>query len=144
VTVLPIHRLEISARFHYLYNFTNDRPANPPPVTPAVVSARAGQAFWVNYAASFEVIDHLHLGVNGYYFLQLTDDQYTYADGTQNNGEAVPQLGDEGRAKFLTVGPGVFWDAGKEDKLYFNAYFTVFADNRPSATVFNLHYIHVF
>ncbi len=143
-TVLPIHRLEISARFYYLYNFTNNRPANPPPIMPAVVSTKAGQAFWVNYAASVEVIDKLHLGVNGYYFAQLTDDQYTFADGTRNNGETVQALGDEGHAKFLTVGPGLFWDAGKEDKLFFNAYFTVLADNHPSSTVFNLHYIHEF
>ncbi len=144
VTVLPIHRLEISARFHYLYNFTNNRPANPPPVTPAVVSDKAGQAFWVNYAASFEIIERLHIGVNGYYFAQLTDDQYNYADGTHNNGESVPQLGDEGKAKVLTVGPGVFWDIDKENKLYLNAYFTVLADNHASSTVFNLHYVHSF
>jgi hypothetical protein len=144
VTVLPIHRLEISARFHYLYNFRNDRPANPPPVMPAVVSAQAGQAFWVNYAASFEVVEKLHVGVNGYYFAQFTDDQYTYADGSKNNGQAVPELGDEGRAKFLTIGPGVFWDVGKQDKLFFNAYFTLLADNHPSSSLFNLHYIHSF
>ena len=144
VTVLPVHRLEISARFHYLYNFTNDRPANPPPGMPGVVGVQAGQAFWVNYAASVEVVDRLHIGVNGYFFAQLTDDEYTYADGTKNNGQAVPELGDEGKAKFLTVGPGAFWDVDKENKLFFNAYFTVLADNRPSSMVFNLHYIHSF
>jgi hypothetical protein len=144
VTVLPIHRLEISARFHYLYNFTNNRPANPPPIMPGVVGAQAGQAFWVNYAASVEIIDRFHLGVNGYYFAQFTDDEYTYADGTRNNGQAEPELGDEGRAKLLTIGPGLFWDADKQNKLFLNAYFTLVADNRSSSTVFNLHYIHSF
>lgn len=144
VTGLPIKHLEVSARFHYLYNGENLRPANPPPVMPAVVSARAGQAFWVNYAASYEIIEKLHLGVNGYYFVQFTDDRYTFADGSQNNGEAVRPLGDAGRARFLTVGPGVFWDVDKQNKLFANAYFPVFAYNRPSSMVFNLHYIHSF
>ncbi|HTQ07093.1 MAG TPA: transporter [Polyangiaceae bacterium] len=144
MTVLPIPHLEISARFHYLFNFKNNRPANPPPIVPAVVAAQAGQAFWVNYTASYEVIEKLHVGVNGYYFKQFTDDNYTFADGTQSNGKAIPPLGDEGQAQFLTVGPGLFWDIDKENKLWANAYFTVFADNRPSSTAFNLHYIHDF
>lgn len=144
VTGLPIKHLELSARFHYLYNAENLRPANPPPVMPAVVSAKAGQAFWVNFTASYEIIEKLHLGVNGYFFTQFTDDRYTYADGTQNNGEAVPALGDEGRARFLSLGPGVFWDVNKENKLFANAYFPLFSYNRPSSMVFNLHYIHSF
>jgi len=143
-TVLPIKHLEISARFHYLYNGTNLRPANPPPVTPAVVTAQAGQAFWVNYTASYEIIEKLHVGVNGYFFAQFTDDHYTFADGSANNGEKVHQLGDEGRARFMTVGPGVFWDVNKENKLFFNAYFPLFTYNRPSSMAFNLHYIHSF
>ncbi len=144
MTVLPLKHLEVSARFHYLYNAENLRPANPPPVMPGVVSARAGQAFWVNYSASYEVIEKLHVGVNGYYFVQFTDDRYTFADGSRNNGKAVPPLGDEGRARFLTLGPGVFWDADKQNKLFANAYFPLFTYNRPSSMAFNLHYIHGF
>jgi len=144
MTVLPVKHLEVSARFHYLYNFENLRPANPPPITPAVVSSRAGQALWVNYTASYEIIDKLHLGVNGYFFTQFTDDRYTFADVTQSNGKAVRPLGDQGRARFLTLGPGVFWDIDKQNKLFANAYFPVFSYNRPSSMVFNLHYIHSF
>ena len=144
VTVLPVHRPEISARFNYLYNFTNHRPANPFPVDPAVDSVKAGQAFWVNYAASFEVIEKVHLGVNGYYFRQLTQDRYTYADGTSADGPSNFVLGDQGLAKMIAIGPGVFWDAGKNDKLFFNAYFSVKVDNRPQQNTFNLHYIHEF
>jgi hypothetical protein len=144
ITVLPLPRLEVSTRLHYLYNFTNNRPANPPPVMPAVQSAQAGQAFWANFALSYEVIERLHLGANGYYFKQFTDDRYTYADGTHNNGQSVRPLGDTGQAHFLTLGPGAYWEIRKEDKLFANAYFTVFAENRPSVTVFNIHYIHEF
>jgi hypothetical protein len=143
-TVLPIKHLEISARFHYLYNFTNLRPANPPPIMPAVEAVKAGQAFWVNYTASYEIIEKLHVGVNGYYFAQFTDDMYTFADGTKSNGHAIPALGDEGKARFLTLGPGIFWNVDKENKLFANAYFPLLTYNRPSSMVFNLHYIHDF
>jgi hypothetical protein len=144
VTMLPIHRLEISARFNYLYNFTNHRPANPFPVYPAVDSVKPGQAVWINYAASFEVVDKLHLGVNGYYFRQITEDRYTYVDGTSGEGPANYVLGDQGPAKMLALGPGVFWDFSKSDKFFFNTYFSLQVYNRPQQTTLNLHYIHDF
>lgn len=54
-TIMPTSRWEISARLHYLYNFKNHRPAfgrfyslqNPP----AIDSAQAGQAGWINFAS---------------------------------------------------------------------------------------------
>ena len=59
MTVLPLPHLEISARFNYLYNFKNDKPAIGSQlysltVPPAVKSVQAGQAGWVNFAASYE------------------------------------------------------------------------------------------
>jgi hypothetical protein len=140
-TVLPLPGLEISARFHYLYNTKNSRPANPPPVMPAVSTAQAGQAAWVNFTASYEVIHTLHIGANGYYFRQFTKDKYRYADGTTNDGEA---LGDTGEAQVLGIGPGVFWDAAKDDKLFANVYFQTLVENRPQSDVVNLHWIHSF
>jgi hypothetical protein len=144
VTVLPVHRLEISARFNYLYNFTTHRPANPFPVDPPVDSVKAGQAYWINYAASFEVVDHLHLGINGYYFKQLTEDRYTYTDGTSADGPSNYVLGDQGLAEMVALGPGLFWDFSKSDKFFLNAYFSIKVDNRPQQNTFNLHYIHDF
>jgi hypothetical protein len=144
MTVLPVRGLEISGRFHYLYNLTNNGPAHPPPIMPAVVSAQAGQAFWMNFTASYEVIKRLHIGVNGYYFKQLTDDRYTYSDGSKNNGQSNPELGDTGKAQLLSIGPGLFWDIRDEDKLFANVYVAAVTDNRPSSNVFNLHYIHDF
>jgi hypothetical protein len=144
VTVLPVHRLEISARFNYLYNFTNHRPANPFPVDPPVASVKAGQAYWINYAASYEVLNKLHLGINGYYFKQFTDDRYTYTDGTSAPGPSNFVLGDQGMAEMLALGPGLFWDFSKNDKFFLNAYFSIKVDNRPEQNTFNFHYIHDF
>jgi hypothetical protein len=144
LTVLPVHRLEISARFNYLYNFTNHRPANPFPVDPPVDHVKAGQAYWINYAASFEVVNTLHLGVNGYYFKQITQDRYTYTDGHVDEGPANYVLGDPGKAEMLALGPGLFWDFSKSDKFFLNAYFSLKVENRPQQNTFNLHYIHDF
>jgi hypothetical protein len=113
-------------------------------VDPAVDHVKPGQAYWINYAASFEVLDKLHLGVNGYYFKQLTQDRYTDADGTSADGPSNYVLGDQGLAEMLAVGPGAFWDFSKTDKFFFNAYFSIKVDNRPQQSTFNLHYIHDF
>lgn len=144
LTVLPVHRLEISARFNYLYNFTNHRPANPFPVYPAVDSVKPGQAYWINFAASFEVLTDVHLGVNGYYFKQLTEDRYTYVDGTSGDGPSNYVLGDQGPAEMLAVGPGIFWDFSHNDKFFFNTYFSLKVDNRPQQDTYNFHYVHSF
>jgi hypothetical protein len=141
-TVLPVRGLEISARIHYLFNAANQRPTPlPPPDGPLVRSAQAGQAGWVNFTASYEVIHRFHLGVNGYYFRQFTDDRYWSADGSKLDPARV---GDSGQASFLGIGPGLFWDIDKENKLMANVYFEPIANNATGQNVFNLHYIHSF
>jgi len=144
VTWLPVHRLELSVRFTYLYNFTNPKPANPFPVYPPVDHVKPGQAYWFNFAASFEVVPTLHLGVNGYYFRQHNEDVYTYTDGTSGEGPTNYVLGDQGLAKMLALGPGLFWDFIKSDKFFVNAYFSLQVYNRPQQSTFNLHWIHDF
>jgi hypothetical protein len=144
-TVLPLPHLEISARVHYLYNFKNFRPALARlyslSVPPQVKDAQAGQAFWVNFAVSYEVLQGLHVGANGYYFQQFNLDLYEMQDASSNPGA---QFGDLGQAATFAVGPGVFYEFGPHDKLYGNVYFQTYARNRPQGDVFNLHYVHGF
>lgn len=143
-TVLPIKGLEITARFYYLYNFVNNRPATAQPMwqpTPGVDTTQAGQAFWINYAASYEIPKGLHFGVNGYYFKQFTDDRYVYADGSRDNGA---QLGVTGRLQMLALGPGILWDIAKNDKLFANLYFSLVVDNGVPQDTANLRYVHDF
>jgi hypothetical protein len=70
-TVFVAPGLELSIRLHYLYNTWNVRPTNTPQGL-MVDSAQAGQAFWSNFAVSYELIHSLHLGANGYYFAWST------------------------------------------------------------------------
>ena len=157
-TVLPLPYLEISARFHYLYNFKNLRPAlgylyrlQVPPENAAgsaLKSAQAGQAAWVNFTISYDVLGlvgaghGLHLGVNGYYFTQFNLDKWEYFDGTSDPG--TDTYNDGVKASFLGIGPGALWELGEHEKLFANVYFQTLVYNRPESTVFNLHWVHGF
>jgi hypothetical protein len=154
-TVLPVPHLEISARLNYLYNFKNNRPAigsklyglsMPPPVK----DSQAGQAGWLNFAASYEVLPSLHVGVNGYYFMQLNLDLYEMQDGSSGSGGGRgPASGernfyDTGKASFLGIGPGLLWEADPHNKFFANLYFQTMVHNRAQSKVLNLHWIHGF
>jgi hypothetical protein len=144
-TLLPFPHLEITARLNYLYNFKNYRPAlgylYSLQIPPAVDYAQAGQAGWVNFAASYEVVHGLHIGANGYYFYQFNQDLFQMHDGSSNPGQF---LNDSGKASFLGIGPGVFWEAAEHDKLFANVYFQTAVRNHTQANVFNLRWIHGF
>lgn len=151
LTVLPLPHLEISARLNYLYNFKNYKPAIgsqlysltvPPPVR----SSQAGQAGWVNFAASYELFPTFHLGVNGYYFMQFNLDLYEMQDGSSGSGGSrlgEPNFYDKGKASVLGIGPGLLWEAGRE-KLFANLYFQPVVYNRAQSRVLNLHWVHPF
>jgi hypothetical protein len=152
MSALPLPHLEISARLNYLYNFKNDRPAIGSQlyslqVPPPVKNAQAGQAGWINFAASYEPIQTWHVGVNGYYFMQFNLDRFEMRDGSIQSGGSRPNeynLNDTGRASFLGIGPGLLWEAGGHDKLFANVYFQTAVRNRPQSNVFQLHWIHGF
>jgi hypothetical protein len=158
-TVLPLPYLEVSARFHYLYNFKNHRPAlgrlyslQVPPQNAAMselASAQAGQAGWVNFALSYELLHlfgtqttRLSIGANGYYFQQFSLDKWEYFDGSSVSGKNI--YNDDGKASVLGIGPGAFLELGKHDRLYANVYFQPIVRNRADSTVFNLHWTHGF
>jgi hypothetical protein len=158
-SVLPVPNLELSARFHYLYNFKNYRPAlgrlyglQVQPENAAMsglASAQAGQAGWVNFTLSYEFLHlfgvktpSLHLGANGFYFMQFNTDKWEYFDGSSVSGKNL--YNDDGKAVVLGIGPGAFMELAAHDRLYANVYFEPIVRNRAEATVFNLHWTHGF
>jgi hypothetical protein len=159
VTVLPVANLELTARFNYLYNFANDAPAlgrlwglQVPPQNVAgspLESAQAGQAGWVNFTLSYELLHlfdlktpHVYLGANGYFFQQFNLDKWTYRDGSSVSGKNI--YNDDGKARVLGIGPGTLVELGKHDRIYANLYFQTLVRNRADATVLNLHWTHGF
>jgi hypothetical protein len=144
-TVMPLSRWEISLRLHYLYNVKNVRPAlgrlYSNEVPPPVKSAQAGQATWVNFATSYEVLDSLHVGANGYYFHQINLDLWEMLDGTSNPGISYA---DTGKLRILGVGPGAMLSVGEHEKFFANVYFQLLVENGLQANVFNLRWVHGF
>jgi hypothetical protein len=144
-TVLPLPHLELSVRLHYLYNFKNMRPAlgrlYGNEVPPPVKSAQAGQAGWINFASSYEILRGFHLGANGYYFHQFNLDLWEMLDGTSNPGLS---FADTGKLRIFGVGPGVMWSVADHDKLFANVYFQLLVENGPQSNVVNLRWVHGF
>ena len=94
VTVLPLPKWEISARFNYIYNFSTSRGADPP-VIPGFTfrNGQAGQAVWINFASSYEIAKGIRPGIDGFWQQQFTDDR--------TNGVSVPNT--LGRSDDLTI-----------------------------------------
>ena len=110
-------RLEVSARFHYLWSSTNKSPF----VGLGVKDMQPGQAFHTNYAASYEVRKGVRVGFNGYWLQQLTDHQI--------DDEDVPNS----KERTVGLGPGVQFGG---DGLFFrvNSYIETDVRNRSAGT----------
>jgi hypothetical protein len=113
-----------------LWNATNHEPAAA--LGPDVTSTRAGQAVHANFATEYEVRPGLRLGLNGYWLRQTTD--------MKANGQDVAGT----REAVLAIGPGAMVSFSPQDHLMFNAYFEVYARNRPQGTRMVLRYVHHF
>jgi hypothetical protein len=131
VTLLPIPKWEISARFNYIYNFSTSRGSDPPQ-TPGFVfrNGQAGQAGWINFASSYEVIEGVRPGLNGFRLQQLTNDS--------TNGISLPGT----LVEELYLGPGLDWQINKNGNVNFNVYLPILAKNTPAGPQFNILYIH--
>ena len=108
-------KLEVSARFHYLWNSVNRDPF----VGFGIKNMQPGQAFHANYATSYEVIKNLRVGFNGYWLQQLTDHQINGQD-VQNSKERTVGLGPG-----IQVGGNGLW-------FRVNSYIETDVRNRPA------------
>lgn len=126
-TLFPAPGWELSWRANWLYNFRNHRPAAGAPTAflgQPVASTQAGQAGWLNFAASYTVMPKLHVGVNGYYLRQVGDDKV--------NRQTLAGS----RERVLGLGPGLIYEIdranGKRDAFWLNVYRESKVENRAS------------
>lgn len=129
MTYLPTPKIEMSTRLHYLYNATNNKPNAP---APGIEDFKAGDAVWANFTTSYEFWDNVRVGINGYYFKQLSEDK--------ENGH---RLSDTLTTSF-SIGPGATWKVDQKNILFVNAYTPVTAKNTISGFSLGLRWIHVF
>jgi hypothetical protein len=120
-------KFEISGRLHYLWNSENRDP-NP---RLASDDTQAGQAFHMNYAASYAFKPGWRAGLAGYYLKQLTDHRIDDAD-IANSKEQV-----------FAIGPGISYTA-KGHFFNLNTYFESSVENRAEGTNITLRYSKVF
>jgi anthranilate 1,2-dioxygenase (deaminating, decarboxylating) large subunit len=126
-TVFLGPKATVSWRLHYLWNGKNDD------FTPASVDLEPGQAVHANFTAAYEVLPkQLRLGINGYWFDQITD---TKVDGHKDKSL---------EEKVFAIGPGAVWHISRDTHLFMNVYFETSAESRPEGERYNLRLVHHF
>jgi hypothetical protein len=126
-TLFITPKLETSWRFHYLWNSKNRNPPQPF----VAESIQPGQAFHLNYAFSYEILDGLRAGIAGYYLHQITSDR---VDGRKRS---------DSKEKVFAIGPG-FMFSKKSFFIYLNAFYETGAENRPEGKKISLRFSKVF
>ncbi len=122
--VLP--QWTMSWRFHYLWNDQNDNPGL------GLNREQPGQAIHANFASEYELVPkHLRVGVNGYFFEQITD--------SKANGSDL-----SGHEQVVGLGPGLIWHISQNDHVFFDAYYEFAAEHRPEGQRYNLRWVHHF
>jgi len=122
-------KLTTTCRVHYLWNDENDDPFIG---SGAVDDTQAGEAWHANFAAAYELMPkQLRVGVNGYYFKQISSSE---VDGT----------GVSGKEEVFAIGPGALYSFSQDTHLFFNMYFETDAEVRPEGERFVLRLVHHF
>ncbi len=129
-TLFITPRLTLTGRFHYLWNAENDDPNRK---YGNADDTQAGQAFHVNFSSAYEVIkNRFRIGINGYYFKQLTD--------TEVDGHDVS----DSKEQVLGIGPGFVIHFSRDIHFFFNAYFETEVENRPKGQRYNFRLVYHF
>lgn len=133
-TVFLGPKATVSWRLHYLWNDENDefRNASKLGAFPEDKKLQPGSAVHANFAAAYEVLPkQLRIGVNGYWFNQVSD---TEVEGNDTGDDE----------KVFAIGPGMVYHFSQDSHLFFNTYFESGVENRPEGDRFNLRYVHHF
>ena len=130
-TVFLGPKATVSWRLHYLWNGKNDEFTAGGQI-PSDVDLEPGDAIHANFAAAYEVLPkQLRLGINGYWFDQITD---TKVDGDDHDDDE----------KVFAIGPGLVYHFSQDTHLFLNAYFESGAENRPEGERYNMRFVHHF
>jgi hypothetical protein len=110
-----VGKVEFSARLHYFWSSVNHEPF----LGYEDKTVQPGQAFHMNYSASYEVVHNVRVGFNGYWLQQLTEDKA--------NDTNIPQS----LERTVGLGAGIQIFSGKTSWIHLNGYKEVDVRNRP-------------
>jgi hypothetical protein len=119
-----VGKVEVSARLHYLWNSVNHEPF----VGLGADTVQPGQAFHMNYSASYEVVPHVRIGFNGYWLQQTTDDKV--------NDIGVPHS----LERTVGLGGGIQYFSGRDFWIHLNAYEETDVRNRAQGATVTLRF----
>jgi hypothetical protein len=126
-TVFLGPKATVSWRLHYLWNDENDD------FGPNSADLEPGEAVHANFTAAYEVLPkQLRLGINGYWFDQISD--------TEVNGDKQKSM----EEKVFAIGPGAVWHFSQDTHLFLNAYVETDAESRPEGERYNMRFVHHF
>ena len=117
-------KLELSARLHYLWNSVNHEPF----AGSGANTVQPGQAFHMNYSASYEMITNVRIGFNGYWLQQLTDNKV--------NDINVPYS----LERTVGLGAGIQFFSGRDTWIHLNGYKETNVRNRPQGATVTLRF----
>ncbi|WDJ87092.1 transporter [Xanthomonas campestris pv. incanae] len=131
VTALPAPHWEISARLNYIDTLRSDRRPNLPDGV-AFRNGQAGDAAWINFATSWEVVSDVRVGINAYSLIQLRDN-HSNSQRVANSHQAA-----------FHAGPGGAWRVDANNLLFANLYLQVEVKNAASGSNLTVQFVHVF
>ncbi len=98
---------EFSGKFMYAFNTGQDDYAT---VYGISVDRDPGQEFHVDYSASYAINPNLRIGVNGYLYTQVTDDEYTLNDLIPAAVQSLLREDEGKHSQVFAMGPGIWYN----------------------------------
>lgn len=98
---------EFSGKFMYDFNTTEEKSAT---IYGFEVDRDPGQEFHVDYSLSYAFTPSFRAGVNGYYYVQTTDDSYDLNDAIPATVQTLLKNDEDNRSQVFAVGPGVWYN----------------------------------
>lgn len=107
-TMIFFDKLDVSGRFRYIHNFTNNDGAISA-VNPTGANYESGDMIAWDFSVGYGITDKLQLSLNGYYVAQLEDDKI---DGDRAANAVLQDVLDGGRSSVFALGPAIGYDLG--------------------------------
>ena len=98
---------EFSSKFMYDFSTTQDKYATKYGFE---VDRDPGQEFHFDYSVSYAVKPNLRLGVNGYYYTQVTDDSYELNDSIPAPVQELLRADEGYHSQVFAAGPGIWYN----------------------------------